>query len=51
MAKSPKNPNLTIASSTEIQLARTITDLVESDNIEANHLSEAIGYRKLDRRS
>jgi magnesium chelatase family protein len=34
-----------------LKLARTIADLAESDNIEVNHLSEAIGYRKLDRRS
>jgi magnesium chelatase family protein len=34
-----------------LKLARTIADLAESDNIEVSHLSEAIGYRKLDRRS
>jgi magnesium chelatase family protein len=34
-----------------LKLARTIADLAESKNIEVSHLSEAIGYRKLDRRS
>jgi len=34
-----------------LKLARTIADLAESDAIEVTHLSEAIGYRKLDRRS
>ncbi|NOQ17448.1 MAG: YifB family Mg chelatase-like AAA ATPase [Methyloprofundus sp.] len=32
-----------------LKLARTIADLASSDNIEIPHLSEAIGYRKLDR--
>jgi magnesium chelatase family protein len=32
-----------------LKLARTIADLAGSDNIEISHLSEAIGYRKLDR--
>ena len=34
-----------------LKLARTIADLAESGNIEVNHLSEAIGYRKLGKRS
>jgi len=34
-----------------LKLARTIADLADSDNIEIPHLSEAIGYRKLDRSS
>ncbi|MGJ0516764.1 MAG: YifB family Mg chelatase-like AAA ATPase [Methylomicrobium sp.] len=34
-----------------LKLARTIADLGESETIEIAHLSEAIGYRKLDRRS
>ncbi|MEQ1558861.1 MAG: YifB family Mg chelatase-like AAA ATPase [Methyloglobulus sp.] len=34
-----------------LKLARTIADLAESKDIEVNHLSEAISYRKLDRRS
>ncbi|MEC4748305.1 YifB family Mg chelatase-like AAA ATPase [Methylomicrobium sp. Wu6] len=34
-----------------LKLARTIADLAASDTIELAHLSEAIGYRKLDRRS
>ncbi len=32
-----------------LKLARTIADLAKSKNIEINHLSEAISYRKLDR--
>ncbi len=32
-----------------LKLARTIADLAGADNIEIPHLSEAIGYRKLDR--
>jgi len=32
-----------------LKLARTIADLAHSDSIEVPHLSEAIGYRKLDR--
>ncbi|MDH5785649.1 MAG: YifB family Mg chelatase-like AAA ATPase [Chromatiales bacterium] len=34
-----------------LRLARTIADLEGADNIAANHLSEAIGYRRLDRQS
>jgi magnesium chelatase family protein len=33
-----------------LKLALTIADLSQSANIEINHLSEAISYRKLDRR-
>jgi magnesium chelatase family protein len=32
-----------------LKLARTIADLAHSQTIEITHLSEAIGYRKLDR--
>ncbi|MDF1581859.1 MAG: YifB family Mg chelatase-like AAA ATPase [Methyloprofundus sp.] len=34
-----------------LKLARTIADLAGSKNIEIPHLSEAIGYRKLDRQA
>lgn len=34
-----------------LKLARTIADLARSNSIEVTHLSEAIAYRKLDRRN
>jgi len=33
-----------------IKVARTIADLEGKENIEPAHISEAIGYRTLDRR-
>jgi magnesium chelatase family protein len=32
-----------------LKVARTIADLVESDDIQTRHLTEAIGYRALDK--
>jgi magnesium chelatase family protein len=34
-----------------LKVARTIADLASADRIETTHLSEAIGYRRLDRQS
>ena len=34
-----------------LKVARTIADLAESDNVELSHLTEAIGYRRLDRQT
>ena len=34
-----------------VRIARTIADLEQSDNIQTQHLAEAINYRKMDRQS